>query len=57
MLFEHRLGIVPNLAPQRTAATGRGLHNMAERARLVGGKLDVTSAPGRGTSVCLELAL
>jgi PAS domain S-box-containing protein len=40
-----------------TAAAGRGLHNMAERARLVGGTLEVSSALGRGTTVCLELPL
>jgi len=33
----------------------RGLHNMAERARLVGGRLEVNSARGGGTRVCLVL--
>lgn len=34
----------------------RGLHNMAERARLMGGNLEVSSAGG-GTNVCLALPL
>lgn len=33
----------------------RGLHNMAERARLIGGSLAITSDTGRGTQVRLEL--
>lgn len=35
----------------------QGLRNMAERARLVGGRLDVESRPGRGTRVRLRLKL
>ena len=35
--------------------TGLGLRGMAERARLVGGELDVRSAPGGGTSVTLRI--
>jgi len=34
---------------------GLGLTGMAERARLVGGELDVRSAPGAGTAVALRL--
>ncbi len=34
-----------------------GLHGMAERARLLGGRVSVTSAPGAGTSVVLHLPL
>ena len=34
---------------------GLGLTGMAERARLVGGELDVRSAPGAGTSITLRL--
>ncbi|HEU0025043.1 MAG TPA: sensor histidine kinase [Thermoleophilaceae bacterium] len=37
------------------ASTGLGLRGMAERARLVGGELDVRSAPGGGTSVTLRI--
>ena len=37
------------------AAGGLGLVGMAERARLVGGELDVRSAPGGGTSITLRV--
>jgi signal transduction histidine kinase len=39
------------------AAGGQGLHNMAERARLLGGRLAVRSEPGQGTTVRLEVPL
>ncbi|HEY7060479.1 MAG TPA: GAF domain-containing protein [Chloroflexota bacterium] len=38
-------------------AGGQGLHNMAERARLLGGQLTVDSEPGQGTTVRLEVPL
>jgi signal transduction histidine kinase len=34
---------------------GLGLEGMAERARLVGGELDLRSEPGHGTEVTLRL--
>jgi two-component system sensor histidine kinase UhpB len=34
---------------------GLGLSGMRERALLVGGKLDIDSRPGKGTSVVLEI--
>jgi two-component system sensor histidine kinase UhpB len=37
------------------APGGLGLKGMAERARLVGGELDVRSAPGGGTTVTLRI--
>jgi signal transduction histidine kinase len=37
------------------SATGHGLHNMRQRAFAVGGTLDVTSVPGTGSRVRLEL--
>jgi signal transduction histidine kinase len=37
------------------AASGIGLTGMAERARLVGGELTVTSSPGSGTRVRLYI--
>jgi len=40
-----------------TAGTQRGLRNMAERARLVGGRLAVQTRPGSGTRIRLELPL
>jgi signal transduction histidine kinase len=33
------------------ASAGFGLSGMAERAELVGGRLDVRSGPGRGTTI------
>ena len=38
-----------------TGGTGHGLHNMRERAFAVGGTLDVTSTPGGGARVRLQL--
>lgn len=49
-------GFSPGAGAQSTERH-RGLQNMAERARLVGGKLEITSAPGKGTQVCLDLPL
>lgn len=43
-------GVGFDLASERSEA-GIGLESMAERARLVGGRLSVTSAPGQGTTV------
>ncbi|MEQ8270329.1 ATP-binding protein [Algiphilus sp.] len=34
---------------------GKGLDNMAHRAAVLGGRLVVRSAPGAGTTICLEL--
>ena len=42
-------------APSRQAARRLGLASMRERAAAVGGTLKVTSAPGAGTSVRLEV--
>jgi len=41
--------------PSRRRNGGLGLEGMAERARLVGGELDVRSAPGAGTRVTLRI--
>jgi signal transduction histidine kinase len=37
------------------AKAGLGLLNIQERARLVGGKVDIRSAPGHGTSITVEV--
>jgi two-component system NarL family sensor kinase len=37
------------------ADTGFGLSGMAERAELVGGRLDIGSAPGRGTTIAARI--
>jgi two-component system, NarL family, sensor histidine kinase UhpB len=41
--------------PRLAREGGLGLEGMAERARLVGGELDLRTAPGRGTEVLLEV--
>jgi signal transduction histidine kinase len=41
----------------RGAAGGEGLRNLAERLAALGGRLDVSSAPGRGTSVAADLRI
>jgi two-component system, NarL family, sensor histidine kinase UhpB len=48
-------GAIPRAGSEGPGA-GLGLGGMAERARLVGGELDVRSAPGGGTSVTLRVA-
>jgi signal transduction histidine kinase len=40
-----------------TPQTGHGLRSMQERATLLGATLDVASAPGKGTTVCLSMPL
>jgi signal transduction histidine kinase len=44
-------------AAPTTAREGHGLRNMAARAAVLGGHLDVSSRPGQGTTVRLELPL
>jgi two-component system sensor histidine kinase UhpB len=50
-------GFDPGVATRTGAQVdgGLGLVGMAERARLVGGELDVRSAPGGGTTVTLRV--
>jgi signal transduction histidine kinase len=43
--------------PELTTLASFGLRGMAERAELVGGALRITSAPGSGTAVVLEVPL
>ena len=42
-------------APRDGGEPGYGLRSMAERAELVGGRLDVRSSPGRGTTVTVRV--
>jgi signal transduction histidine kinase len=37
------------------SATGYGLRNMRDRARLLGGQVDFASIPGKGTTITLEI--
>jgi two-component system sensor histidine kinase UhpB len=51
-------GFHPAVLPHANSLTpggGLGLVGMAERARLVGGELDVRSAPGGGTTITLRV--
>ncbi len=41
--------------PDSAIGRGLGLHGMYERADLVGGRLRISSSPGRGTTVELEV--
>ena len=41
--------------PRRVGAGGYGLESMRQRATHVGGRLDISSAPGEGTRVTLEV--
>jgi signal transduction histidine kinase len=41
----------------KTHPTGRGMVNMAERARAIGGHLWIESARGGGTALTVELPL
>jgi PAS domain S-box-containing protein len=43
--------------PSRARAEGQGLHNMRERARLMGGDVVVQSTPGEGTTIEVRLPL
>jgi two-component system sensor histidine kinase DevS len=56
-----RLAISDNgvgFAPGRDSDPGhRGLRNMAERAQSLGGRLSLESAPGKGTSVVVDVPL
>ncbi|MBI4611675.1 MAG: HAMP domain-containing protein [Candidatus Rokubacteria bacterium] len=41
--------------PEQHDGGGRGLRNMGERARRLGGSLSIESAPGQGTRITLEV--
>jgi signal transduction histidine kinase len=40
--------------PVARAHSGLGLSSMDERIRILGGRLDVQSAPGKGTQIMVE---
>lgn len=40
---------------QDLGARGLGLHTLRERAQLVGGRIEIDSAPGVGTRVTIDL--
>ena len=45
------------LLSREFVAKSNGLRNMSERAELLGGRFNVTSVPGKGTKLKLELPL
>ena len=45
----------PGFDPAASRNGGLGLEGMAERAKLVGGELDLRSSPGSGTELTLRL--
>lgn len=65
VLFEYHLrtlnitisdnGIGFDVASSISKPTGLGLHNLFNRARIIGGNLDIRSAPGKGTTASLTL--
>jgi signal transduction histidine kinase len=44
-------GLEPGAAPE----LAQGMMGLRERARELGGRLTVESAPGRGTTICVEI--
>ncbi len=43
--------------PQQVSPSRFGLQGIRERARLLGGQAKVDTAPGKGTTICVELPL
>ena len=55
---DHGTGFDPAAAAQRDGeSTGYGLRSMTERAELVGGRLEVRSRNGRGTTVTVRIPI
>ena len=50
-------GFAPEAATATSHPRGFGLNNIAERARLLGGKLKLHSLPGQGTTITLTFTL
>jgi two-component system NarL family sensor kinase len=54
-ITDHGTGFEPGAPARDDGTSGYGLRSMTERAELIGGKLEVRSAPGRGTSVTVHV--
>jgi signal transduction histidine kinase len=54
-LIDDGRGFDPGRPSEARPGQHLGLVSMRERAAFAGGSLDVDSAPGRGTSVCLRI--
>ena len=46
-----------NLRDKRTKGKGLGLNGMSERAKILGGELEIESAPKKGTTVFARVPL
>ncbi|MCY9785345.1 sensor histidine kinase [Nocardiopsis sp. EMB25] len=56
-VFDDGVGFAPDSTSSRGDGTGFGLVGLRERIALLGGRLDVESAPGQGTAVAVRLPL
>lgn len=54
---DNGIGFDPTLLTDRKRTTGFGLTNMTERMKSLGGRAEVISAPGKGTTVVLEIRI
>jgi signal transduction histidine kinase len=52
VISDNGKGFDPNTVPQ-----GIGLHNIRQRARHMGGKVEIVSLPGRGTTITVTLPI
>jgi signal transduction histidine kinase len=50
------VGFDPSTASTMVAQGHFGLTNMRERVEMVGGKLQVVSTPGEGTTIAVEMS-
>jgi signal transduction histidine kinase len=57
-IVDDGIGFEPGVYPARRKGKGRlGLLSMRERATYMGGTLNITSAPGKGTTVLVQVSL
>ncbi|MEV2277459.1 sensor histidine kinase [Nocardiopsis sp. NPDC049922] len=56
-VYDDGVGFDPAHTPRREDGTGFGLAGLRERVALLGGRLDVESAPGQGTAIAVRLPL
>ncbi len=56
-MIDNGVGFDPKQPPRHEPGSGLGLPGMRERVALVNGRLEVDSAPGKGTRIVVELPL
>ena len=56
-VYDDGVGFVPQESRRRSDGTGYGLGALRERVAVLGGELDVESAPGEGTAIAVRLPL